>query len=206
VRSRICAAVALTFGVEEVARLAMDRQQALALLESHMRADNLKKHCLATEAVMRALAERLDEPVELWGIAGLLHDLDYEETAENPSEHGLKTATILADSDLPAEVISAIKAHNAEVLGLARQSRLDFALTCAESITGMVIATALVYPDKRLKSVKPKSILKRMKQKDFARRVNREQIRLCEEIGVDLADFAELSLKAMQGISDKLGL
>jgi putative nucleotidyltransferase with HDIG domain len=184
----------------------MDRQQALDLLKSHMRADNLKKHCLATEAVMRALAERLDEPVELWGIAGLLHDLDYEETAENPSEHGLKTATILADSDLPAEVISAIKAHNAEVLGLERQSRLDFALTCAESITGMVIATALVYPDRRLKSVKPKSILKRMKQKDFARRVNREQIRLCEEIGVDLADFAELSLKAMQGISDKLGL
>lgn len=184
----------------------MDRQQALDLLKSHMRADNLQKHCLATEAVMRALAERLDEPVELWGIAGLLHDLDYEETAENPSEHGLKTATILADSDLPAEVISAIKAHNAEVLGLERQSRLDFALTCAESITGMVIATALVYPDKRLKSVKPKSILKRMKQKDFARRVNREQIRLCEEIGVDIADFAELSLKAMQGISDKLGL
>jgi putative nucleotidyltransferase with HDIG domain len=192
--------------VFEVERLAMDRQQALALLESHMRADNLKKHCLATEAVMRALAERLDEPVELWGIAGLLHDLDYEETAENPSEHGLKTASILTDSNLPAEVISAIKAHNAEVLGLERRSRLDFALTCAESITGMVIATALVYPDKRLKSVKPKSILKRMKQKDFARRVNRDQIRLCEEIGVDLADFAELSLKAMQGISDKLGL
>ena len=192
--------------VFEVIRSAMDRHQALDLLESHMRADNLKKHCLATEAVMRALAERLDEPVELWGIAGLLHDLDYEETAENPSEHGLKTAAILADSDLPAEVISAIKAHNAEVLGLERQSRLDFALTCAESITGMVIATALVYPDKRLKSVKPKSILKRMKQKDFARRVNREQIRLCEEIGVNLADFAELSLKAMQGISDKLGL
>ena len=184
----------------------MDRHQALDLLESHLRADNLKKHCLATEAVMRALAKRFDEPVELWGITGLLHDLDYEETAENPSEHGLKTAAILADSGLPAEVISAIKAHNAEVLGLERRSRLDFALTCAESITGMVIATALVYPDKRLKSVKPKSILKRMKQKDFARRVNREQIRLCEEIGVDLADFAEISLKAMQGISDKLGL
>jgi putative nucleotidyltransferase with HDIG domain len=184
----------------------MDRQQALDLLESHMRADNLKKHCLATEAVMRALAERLDEPVDLWGIAGLLHDLDYEETADNPLEHGLRTAAILADSDLPAEAINAIKAHNAEALGLERQSKFDFALTCAESITGMVIATTLVYPDKRLKSVKPKSILKRMKQKDFARRVNREQIKLCEEIGVDLADFAELSLRAMQGISDELGL
>ena len=186
--------------------MAMDRQQALDLMEGHMRADNLRKHCLATEAVMRALAERLDEPVDLWGIAGLLHDLDYEETADNPLEHGLRTAVILAESDLPTEVINAIKAHNAEVLGLERKSKLDFALTCAESITGMVIATALVYPDKRLQSVKPKSILKRMKQKDFARRVNREQIRLCEEIGVDLADFAELSLMAMQGISDELGL
>ena len=184
----------------------MNRQEALDLLNSHLSADNLRKHCLATEAIMRALAVRLGEPVDLWGIAGLLHDLDYEETADNPSEHGLKTAAILAESDLPPEVISAIKAHNAEALGLARQSKLDFALTCAESITGMVIATALVYPDKRLASVKAKSIIKRMKKKDFARRVNRDQIRLCEEIGVPLADFAELSLRAMQGISDELGL
>ena len=184
----------------------MNRQEALDLLNSHLRASNLRKHCLATEAIMRALAVRLGEPVDLWGIAGLLHDLDYEETADNPSEHGLKTAAILAESDLPPEVISAIKAHNAEALGLARESKLDFALTCAESITGMVIATALVYPDKRLASVKAKSIIKRMKKKDFARRVNRDQIRLCEEIGVPLADFAELSLRAMQGISDELGL
>ena len=184
----------------------MNRQEALDLLNSHLRANNLRKHCLATEAIMRALAVRLGEPVDLWGIAGLLHDLDYEETADNPSEHGLKTAAILAESDLPPEVISAIKAHNAEALGLARQSKLDFALTCAESITGMVIATALVYPDKRLASVKAKSIIKRMKKKDFARRVNRDQIRLCEEIGVPIAEFAELSLRAMQGISDELGL
>jgi predicted hydrolase (HD superfamily) len=87
-----------------------------------------------------------------------------------------------------------------------RRSKLDFALTCAESITGLVVATALVYPDKRLASVKPKSILKRMKQKDFARRVNRDQVKLCEEIGVELADFADLSLRAMQGISEELGL
>ncbi|MES0396943.1 MAG: hydrolase, partial [Syntrophobacteria bacterium] len=96
--------------------------------------------------------------------------------------------------------------HNAEALGVERKSTFDFALTCAESITGLVIATALVYPDKRLASVKPKSILKRMKKKDFARRVNRDQIRLCEEIGVPLADFAELSLRAMQGISEELDL
>ncbi len=184
----------------------MERQQALDLLYKHVKADNLRKHCLATEAVMRALAQRLDEPAELWGIVGLLHDLDYEETADQPSAHGLKTAALLANSDLPAGALSAIKAHNAEALGVERRSRLDFALSCAESITGLVVATALVYPDKRLASVKPKSIIKRMKQKDFARRVNRDQIRLCEEIGVELADFAGLSLGAMQGISEELGL
>ncbi len=155
---------------------------------------------------MRALAERFGEPVELWGIVGLLHDLDYEDTSEQPSEHGLRTAALLTDSGLSPEVITAIKAHNAEALGVERRSRLDFALSCAESITGLVVATALVYPDKRLASVKPKSILKRMKQKDFARRVNRDQIRLCEAIGVELADFADLSLRAMQGISEELGL
>jgi putative nucleotidyltransferase with HDIG domain len=184
----------------------MDRQQALDLFHKHVREDNLKKHCLATEAVMRALAERLGEPAELWGIVGLLHDLDYEETSDQPTEHGLKTAAILANRGLPSGVISAIKAHNAEALGVERRSKLDFALTCAESITGLVVATALVYPDKRLASVKPKSILKRMKQKDFARRVNRDQVKLCEEIGVELADFADLSLRAMQGISEELGL
>ena len=184
----------------------MDRQQALDLLHDNLKSENLRKHCLATEVIMRALAERLDEPADLWGATGLLHDLDYEQTADQPSEHGLRTADILAATDLPPEAITAIKAHNAEALGVERKSTLDFALTCAESITGLVIATALVYPDKRLASVKSKSILKRMKKKDFARRVNRDQIRLCEKIGVPLADFAELSLQAMQGISEELGL
>jgi putative nucleotidyltransferase with HDIG domain len=184
----------------------MDRRQALELLDRHVKAENLRKHCLATEAVMRALALHLEEPEELWGIAGLLHDLDFEETAHQPDVHGLKTAAILSETDLPAEVIAAIKAHNAEGLGGQRKTRLDFALTCAESITGLVVATALVYPDKRLASVKPKSILKRMKEKDFARGVNRDLVRLCEEIKVPLADFAALSLQAMQGISAELDL
>jgi putative nucleotidyltransferase with HDIG domain len=114
----------------------MERQQALELLHNHLKNGNLRKHCLATEAIMRALAERLDEPVDLWGLAGLLHDLDYEQTAGQPSEQGLQTADILSSSDLPPEVITAIKAHNAETLGLERKSSFDFALTCAESITG----------------------------------------------------------------------
>jgi len=184
----------------------MDRRQALELFDHHVKAENLRKHCLATEAVMRALALHLGEPVELWGIAGLLHDLDFEKTANQPEVHGLKTAAILSETDLPVEIIGAIKAHNAEGLGVHRKTKLDFALTCAESITGLVVATALVYPDKRLASVKPKSILKRMKEKDFARGVDRDLVRLCEEIKVPLADFAGLSLEAMQGISAELGL
>jgi putative nucleotidyltransferase with HDIG domain len=184
----------------------MEREQALEFLGRHVKADNLRKHCLATEAVMRALAAHLGEPVELWGLTGLLHDLDFEETADRPEVHGLRTVSMLAGTDVPAEALEAIKAHNAEGLGVERKTRLDFALTCAESITGLIVATALVYPDRRLASVKPKSILKRMKEKDFARGVDRDRVRLCEEIQVPLAEFAALSLRAMHGISNEIGL
>jgi putative nucleotidyltransferase with HDIG domain len=184
----------------------MDRQGALGFLDRYVKAENLRKHCLATEAVMRALAAYVGEPVEVWGLTGLLHDLDFEETADRPEVHGLRTVSILAGTGLPPEALGAIKAHNAEGLGVERETRLDFALTCAESITGLIVATALVYPDKRLASVKPKSILKRMKEKDFARGVDRDRVRLCEKIQVPLADFVALSLQAMQGISGEIGL
>jgi predicted hydrolase (HD superfamily) len=104
------------------------------------------------------------------------------------------------------EIIDAIKAHNAEALGIQRKTELDIALTCAECITGMVVATTLVYPDKKIASVKPTSIVKRMKQKEFARNVNREHIRKCEQLNIPLEEFAELSLKAMGTISNELGL
>ena len=182
------------------------RQEALELMQSYLRADNLRKHCLATEAIMRALAEKLGFDPEAWGIAGLLHDLDYEETKDNPQQHGLKTEVILKEKGVSQEIIDAIKAHNAEALGIERKGELDIALTSAECITGMVVATTLVYPDKKIASVKPKSILKRMKQKEFARNVNRDHIRRCEMLNIPLEEFAELSLKAMGTISDELGL
>jgi putative nucleotidyltransferase with HDIG domain len=156
------------------------RQEALELMQSYLRADNLRKHCLATEAIMRALAEKLGFDPEAWGIAGLLHDLDYEETKDNPPQHGLKTEAILKEKGVSQEIIDAIKAHNAEALGIE--------------------------PDKKSASVKPKSILKRMKQKEFARNVNRDHIRRCEMLNIPLEEFAELSLKAMGTISDELGL
>ena len=182
------------------------RQEALELMQAYLGGENLRRHCLATEAIMRVLAERLGFDTESWGIAGLLHDLDYEETKENPPQHGLRTETILKEKGVNQEIIDAIKAHNAEALGLQRKAEFDFALTCAECITGMVVATTLVYPDKKIASVKPKSILKRMKQKEFARNVNRDHIRKCEMLNIPLEEFAELSLKAMGTISDELGL
>jgi len=184
----------------------MTREQALSLLNQHIEADNLIKHCLASEAIMRRLARRLGHDEDKWGLAGLLRDLDYNETRDNPARHGLRTAELLEPMDVDPDIVQAIKAHNAEALGLKRESPLDLALTCAETMTGMVIAAALVYPDRKIKSVKPKSITKRMKEKQFARNVNRDLIMLCEDLGLSLNEFAELSLEAMAGIDAELGL
>ncbi len=191
---------------EEKQSVPMNRDEALELLKSYVHQENLIKHCLATEAIMRSLAERFGEDPEKWGIAGLLHDLDYEETYETPEEHAKKTAEILEEKGFPRDMIDAILAHNAEALGIERKSRFDFAITCSECITGLITATTLVYPDKKLASVKPKSITKRMKEKGFARSVNRDLIRLCERIDIPLPEFAQISLEAMRGIADDLGL
>lgn len=184
----------------------ISRAQALDLLREHCSDDALIKHSLATEAVMQALAKRLGHDAAKWGIVGLLHDLDYDETKEDPHCHTLRTEEILRDKRIEEGIIEAIKAHNAEILGMKREKPFHFAITCAESITGLIVATTLVYPDKKIVSVKTSSIMKRMKEKGFARRVRRDNIRECERLGLGLEEFAELSLKAMQGISDQLGL
>ena len=186
--------------------LGITRDEALQLMKEYLKAENLQKHSLATEIIMRQIAQKRGENEELWGIAGLLHDLDFEETKDDMPNHTLKTEEILKQKGVSREIIEAIKGHNAENLGYKRERPIDHSLTCAECITGMVIATTLVYPDKKLANVKPKSILKRMKQKEFARNVNREHIKECEKIGIPLEEFAELSLNAMREISDELGL
>jgi putative nucleotidyltransferase with HDIG domain len=191
---------------EEMGKAGITREEAVKLMESYLQGESLRKHSYATEAVMRVVAEKLGHDPELWGIVGLLHDLDYNETKDQPSQHGLKTAEILKEKRVANEVIDAIKAHNAEALGIDRKTDLEIGVTCSESITGMVIATTLVYPDKKISSVKPSSIIKRMKQKEFARSVNRDLIRKCEDLHLSLEEFAGLSLKAMGTISDVLGL
>jgi putative nucleotidyltransferase with HDIG domain len=188
-----------------MASIGLTRAQAWALLTTHLTSPNLVKHSLATEAVMRRVARHLGEDEEFWGTTGLLHDLDLDLVGPDMKLHTTKTAQVLRAAGLDETAIDAIVRHNEEQ-GLPRESRLHHALAACETITGLVTATTLVYPDKDLASVKPKSVAKRMKEKAFAASVRRETILECEAIGVPLATFAELAVEAMRAIAGELGL
>jgi putative nucleotidyltransferase with HDIG domain len=184
----------------------MNREEALKLLHKYIKNERMKNHCYASEAVLRALAKKLNRDVDQWGLAGLLHDIDVEITDADPKRHALEAEPILRDAGMDEESIEAIKLHNEQATGLPRTTDFQHALAAGETITGLIVATTLVYPDKKLASVKPKSVVKRMKQKAFAASVNRDTIRECEEIGIPLPEFAELAVHAMRDISDELGL
>jgi len=186
----------------------ISRDKAFELFDEHVKDDILRKHCLASAAVMKELAEELGKDEEVWELTGLLHDLDFDRV-KDPERHGLETAEILREAGVNPQVIDAILAHNAEGLaphGVKRVTDIDHALTAAESITGLVVATALVHPDRKLASVKPSSVVKRMKKKDFARKVSRENIGLIKSVGLEMEKFAIIAVKAMQTISYDLGL
>ena len=182
----------------------ISRENAYKLLNQHIKNANMIKHCVASEAVLRAIAQKLDKDQEEWGIAGLLHDIDVEITNADPYKHGPYAAGML-DGLLSAEAIDAIVMHNEMATGKERTTVFQHALAAGETITGLIMATAMVYPDRKLASVKTKSITKRMKEKAFAASVKRENILECELIGIPINDFAELALMAMQEISDELG-
>jgi len=181
-------------------------ERALALLQQKLGAlPNLYKHCLASEAIMRVLAPRFGEDPEFWGLAGLLHDIDLGAVGDDMLLHAEVGAAQLAELGVHPEITGAIRKHN-DALGFARETTLEHALAAAETVTGLVIATALVYPDKKLTSVKPKSVRKRYKEKLFAAGADRAIIAECETIGIPLDEFLELSLQALVGIADDLGL
>jgi putative nucleotidyltransferase with HDIG domain len=184
----------------------ISREEALELLKEYIQNPHMIKHCLASEAVLGALAERLGEDREQWAMAGLLHDLDVELTNADLAVHGMESVRILNEQGVEPGIVEAIKRHNEQACGEKRCDRLHHALAAGETITGLITATALVQPDKRLASVKPKSVVKRMKEKAFAASVNRDIIRECELIGIPLAEFAEIAVGAMQGISNELGM
>lgn len=183
----------------------MDREEALELVREHIPQSNLVNHCLATEAIMGALAERLGCTPEVrakWELAGLLHDLDYAETADDPARHGLVTADMLGDR-VDADIVHAILSHAEKA---PRESQMDVALYAADPTTGFIVAAALVRPDKSLAAVEVRSLLKRWKEKAFARGASREQMSSCEELGLTREEFLALSLAAMQERAQELGL
>ena len=184
----------------------MNRDQALQLLKNHIKNPRTISHCLASEAVLRSLARRLGEDEEKWGLAGLLHDLDVEFTHEQPELHGHETIRILKENGIDEEILDTIIRHNEMNGSGERSTKFHHALAAGETITGLVTATALVYPDKKVASVKPNSVVKRMKEKAFAASVNRETIMECEKIGIPLPEFATLSIEAMTEIADEIGL
>ena len=183
----------------------MTREEALESIGANVENANSIKHMLATEAIMRALAERLGENKEEWGLTGLLHDIDMELTEGDMSSHSRLGADLVREMGAIEAMAHAILAHN-ETHGIPRETKLDKALFCADPLTGLITAAALVRPDKKLASVESKSVRKRFKEKSFAAGANRENIATCSKLGLELDEFLDLGLKAMQGIAKELGL
>ena len=184
----------------------MEYQQATELLHQYIKSANMLNHCYASEAVMRALAKRLDRDEEKWALAGLLHDLDVELVKGDMYIHGKETARILEERRVDPEVIDAIRLHNETSAGELRSKEFQHALAAGETITGMIVATTLVYPDRKVASVKSSSVIKRMKELKFAASVRRENIMECELIGIPLPEFTEICLNAMKKIGNEIGL
>jgi len=189
----------------------MTREEGVQILITLIKNQNLVKHHFACEAVMRDLShyfnpgeEQTEE--EKWGMVGLLHDADYELTHDNPKQHTLVLEQKL-QGKLPPDVIYAIKSHNWKNDGVEPKSKMDWSIYCCDELTGLIIAAALVHPDKKLASLTTDFVLNRFKEKSFAKGADREQIKQCEKkLGIPLANFIDLNLKAMQRIAPILGL
>ncbi len=183
----------------------MNREEALDSVKANVENENLVKHMLATEAIMRALAKSFGEDGKEWGLTGLLHDIDVELTEGDMENHGKLGADLVRELGASEAMVHAILCHN-ERHGVSLETKLDKALFCTDPLTGLITAAALVRPDKKLAGLEAKSVKKRFKERGFAAGANREQIALCSEMGLELDEFIELGLAAMKGISADLGL
>jgi uncharacterized protein len=172
--------------------MSITRSKAISLLHQYVKNEKMLYHCLASEAVMRGLARRLGRDEEKWGLAGLVH--------------GTQTEVLLKDYDIDPEILDVIRMHNEVATGKERSTEFQHALAAGETITGLIFATTYVYPDRKLNSVKPKSVVKRMKEKMFAASVKRENILECEKIGIPIDEFATLAIEAMLPVAGKIGL
>lgn len=187
----------------------ISREKALELLEKHIKNKNLIRHGLAAEAAMRGLAKHFKEDEEKWGLVGLLHDGDWEETTEDPSQHTKKMVEWLKlEGETDEEILKAILSHNfTHTSENPPKTNMEWSLYCCDDLTGFIVAVALVMPDKKLSSVTVDSVLKKFPAKAFAASVNRDQIALCEEkLNLPLPKFVKIVLSAMQEVSKELGL
>jgi len=195
------------------------KDEALEILHANMQSVNLRKHCYAVGAVMKALARYFnekDKPVSAesfdeaqWEIVGILHDGDYEKTKDTPEKHTILMAEWLKEKgETDRKILEAILSHNFSHTGNnPPKNNLEWSLYCCDELTGLIVAVTLVRPTKKLADVTVKNILDKWNSKSFAAGVKREQIEMCEEkLGIPLKEFITISLSAMQGISEELGL
>jgi putative nucleotidyltransferase with HDIG domain len=181
----------------------MTRDDAHAILSEYTKTDSLLKHAYAVEAAMQAYAEKYNEDAELWGVVGLLHDFDYEMF---PEEHPMKGSEILKEKGVPEEIRTAILGH-ADFSGVPRETLMARTLYAVDELCGFITAVTLVRPTKSVSDVKVKSVKKKMKDKSFAAKVNREEIRKgAEELGVDFDEHVQFVVQALSGVADRLGL
>ena len=182
----------------------MDREEILDSIRANIQDKNMRKHMLATEVIMRALARKFGEDQDEWGLTGLLHDIDAELVEDEPNSHSKLGADIARELGGSEAMAHAILCHN-EAHGIPRQTKLDKALFCADPLSGLITAAALIRPDK-LTGLTTKSVMKRFREKRFAAGVNREQMAKCQEIGLELEEFVTLGITAMKGIAAELEL
>lgn len=183
----------------------MDRDRALELVKENVANRNLINHMLATEFIMRALAARFGEDEDRWGLAGLLHDIDYDSTYTDLDRHSAVGSGMLRQWGLDEEICHAVLTHN-HAHAEPRITLMDKALHAVDPLTGLIVATALVLPGKRLASVTPEKVLNRFREKGFAKGANRDQISACSELDLTLEEFVSEGLLAMQLRAGEIGL
>ncbi len=183
----------------------MQRDDALSLIKENVKGPFLINHMLATEAIMKRIAEKTGEDKERWGLCGLLHDIDFEGTKETPEKHGPEAVKILEGKGIDKDILHSILAHNFEHTDVMPESKMDWCLLAADAMTGLIIACAMV-KEKKLENVSDKTIKKAFKKKGFAAGSNRDNIKECEKAGISYDDFVHESREAMQEISETLGL
>jgi putative nucleotidyltransferase with HDIG domain len=183
----------------------LTRDDALSIVRANVRNGNLVKHMIACGACMKALALRCGEDEAEWELAGLLHDIDYDSAGADPARHSLEGSKMLEDMGVEPGVVYAVKVHN-DYHGLPRITPMDKALHAVDPLTGLIVASALIHPAKKLSAIDVDFVVNRHKEKGFARGARREQIARCEELGLHLREFIEVCLDAMRDCADELGL